>query len=299
MQNALKNPYLLLTLTALFWSGNAVAGKLAVGNISPHLLTLLRWVVACSILLPFAWPHLKRDWPLIRSRFWFLIIMGAIGFGVFNNLMYLALTYTSAINVAIEQAAMPLIVFAMNFILFRTRVTGFQIIGFVITMLGVTITATRGSLFALGNQSLNYGDLLMIFAIMVYGAYSVLIRNKPDIHLFSFLFMLAIAAFFGSIPFTLWEVLNGTINWPNQTGLGVILYAAVFPSLVSQLFWVMGLEKIGSNRGGLFINLVPIFGAILAILILGEQFQTFHAIGLVMVLGGIALAQQTGKSKPA
>ncbi|MEM9277994.1 MAG: DMT family transporter [Pseudomonadota bacterium] len=298
-QNLLTHPYLLLTITALVWGGNAVAGKLAVDHISPFLLTLLRWTVACAVLIPFALPHLKRDWQTIMKNLPFLMALGATGFAVFNNLMYLALNHTSAINVAIEQASMPLIVFALNYILFRTNITAFQVIGFIITLVGVAITVTRGNLFSLGEQSLNFGDVLMLCAIMVYGIYSVFLRNKPDIHLLSFLSVLGIAAFLATIPFAVYEYAAGKWIWPDAQGWGVVIYAALFPSVVSQLFWVMGLEKIGSNRGGLFINLVPIFGALLAILILGEQFETYHALGLVLVLGGIALAQKVSTPKTA
>lgn len=290
------NPYLLLTITALVWGGNAVAGKLAVGHVSPFLLTFLRWIIACCVLAPFAWPHLKKDWPKIRERLPFLIILGVVGFAVFNNLMYLALNYTTAINVSIEQASMPLIVFGLNYILFRTRVSTFQVIGFAITLTGVAVTATRGNLFSIAEQNLNFGDILMLGGILVYGIYSVLLKNKPDIHVMSFILVLGMAAILGTIPFAAYEYAIGATIWPDTKGWGVVVFAGLFPSLVSQLFWVMGLEKIGSNRGGLFINLVPIFGALLAVLILGEKFQLYHAIGLVLVLGGIALAQKTART---
>jgi len=291
--NPFTNPYLLLGITALVWGGNAVAGKLAAGHISPFLLTLFRWSFACLILFPFALPHLKKDWQTIKERYLFLFLMGATGFGLFNNLFYLSLNHTTAINVAIEQASMPLIVFALNYILFRTGVTAFQIIGFAITLVGVAVTATRGELFNIGNQQLNIGDLTLLVAIIFYGIYSVFLRNKPRIHLLSFIFTLGIAAWIMTIPFASYEALSRNLIWPDAQGWGVVIYAALFPSLVSQLFWVMGLEQIGSNRGGIFINLVPIFGALLAILILGEQFETYHAIGLALVLGGITLAQKT------
>ena len=289
----LAHPYVLLTITALVWGGNAVAGKLAVGHVSPFLLTHLRWMFACAVLLPFGLPHLRREWLEIRANLPFLVTLGIIGFAIFNNLMYLALNYTSAINVSIEQASMPLIVFALNYVLFRTRVTAYQVIGFIITLLGVLLTATRGDLLSIANQNLNVGDVIMLGAIMVYGIYSVFLKNKPQIHLLSLMSVLAIAAYIGTIPFAAYEYSSGSLIWPDFQGWGVVIYAALFPSLVSQLFWVMGLEKIGSNRGGLFINLVPIFGALLAIVILGEKFQLYHALGLTFVLGGIALAQKT------
>lgn len=295
--NMFMHPYLLLTITAMAWGGNAVAGKLAVGHVSPFLLTSIRWVLTCIILLPFALPYLKKDWQEIRKKLLFLFILGVVGFSVFNNLLYLSLTYTSAINVAIEQAAMPVIVFILNYILFKTRVTSYQIVGFIITLLGVTVTVTRGDLLDLFNLALNTGDIIMICAIMVYGTYTVYLKYKPDIHVVSFLSVLAVAAMFGTIPFLGYEIATNTIQWPDAQGWGVIVYAVIFPSIVSQLFWVIGLEKIGSNRGGLFINLVPIFGAIFAVILLGEAFQLYHAVGLALVLGGIALAQKAQITK--
>lgn len=288
----LTNPYFLLAVTAFIWGGNAVAGKLAAGHVSPFLLTWLRWLVASAVLFPFAWPHLKRDWPVIRNHLPFLAVMGATGFAIFNNLMYLSLNYTSAINVAIEQASMPLLVFVLNYLIFRTRVTTYQVIGFAITLIGVAVTVTRGNLLTINQQQLNIGDLYMLAAVMFYGIYSVFIRSKPDIHLLSFLAVLGLSAFVATIPFLVYEIVTDSLLWPDMQGWGVVIYAAILPSLVSQLFWVMGLEKIGSNRGGVFINLVPIFGALLAIVILGEQFHLYHAAGLVLVLGGIALAQR-------
>ncbi len=294
-QSILNNPYLLLIITAAVWGGNAIAGKLAVGHVSPFLLTSLRWVIACLVLLPFAMPYLKKDWALIRKHLPYLFIMGILAFSIFNNMMYLALTYTSAINVAIEQASMPIIVFVLNYILFRTGVTAYQIIGFIMTLVGVIITAARGDINGLINLTLNRGDIIMICAIMVYGIYSVYLKYKPDIHVLSFLSVLAVSALIGTIPFVGYEYMTNTAQWPDTQGWGVIFFAALFPSIVSQLFWVMGLDKIGSNRGGLFINLVPIFGSIFAVLILGEKFQAYHAIGLALVLGGIALAQKVRK----
>ncbi len=176
--STLSHPYLLLSLTALLWGGNAIAGKIGAGHVSPFLLTWLRWIIACFILIVFSINHLKHDFGTIKKHWLFLFLLGAFGFAIFNGLMYLALNHTTAINVAIEQASMPLIVFILNYLLFRTKVTTYQIIGFLITLIGVAITITRGNLFGLDYQSLNLGDLLMIGAIIVYGIYSVLLKKS-------------------------------------------------------------------------------------------------------------------------
>ena len=284
--------YALLTITALFWAGNAVAGKFAVGHISPFLLTTLRWTLACLVLFPFAFKHLKEDAPAIRANLPFLIFLGLCGFVVFNNIFYLALNYTTAINAAIVQAAMPLVVFILNFLIFRDRATKFQIVGFSLTLIGVILTATRGNPFGLSANSLNYGDVLMLLAVLAYGIYSVFISKKPSMHLFSFIFVLACASLMGSFVFTAIEAWMGNMIYPDFNGWSVVVYTAIFPSLVSQLFWVMGIERIGSNRGGVFINVVPIFAAGLAIILLGEQLELYHVAAILLVLGGVTLAQR-------
>jgi len=292
----LAHPYVLLATAALMWGGNAVAGKLAVGHISPFLLTTCRWALAVLILAPFAYSHLRRDWPQIRPRLVFMILLGATGFAVFNNLLYLALNHTTAINVAIEQASMPLFVFLLNWILFRTGVSLFQIIGFAITLTGVAVTVTRGGIIGTSELGINFGDFLMLVAVAVYGTYSVLLRRKPQVHVTSFIFVLALSALATSIPFTAYEIATDKIIWPDARALLIVVYTALGASLISQMAWVMGLDQIGSNRGGVFMNLVPIFGSLLAVVILEERFELYHGAGLILVLGGIALAEQTKKA---
>ena len=157
--------YVLLTVTALVWGANAVAGKLAVGHVSPLLLTTLRWLLAFCAILPFAWPHLVRDLPIIRANRIFLLLLGGVGFTGFNAMLYLALNYTSTINVVIEQAGMPLVIFLANFLLLRIAVSPLQFVGFALTLVGVAVTVSRGDLGALIALDLNRGDALMLLAI--------------------------------------------------------------------------------------------------------------------------------------
>jgi drug/metabolite transporter (DMT)-like permease len=290
-----RNAYLLLILTSLFWGGNAVAGKLAVGHVSPMVLTTLRWVFAALMLAPFAWPHLRRDWPLVRRNLAFLLVMGAVGFTAFNAALYSALQYTSTINVSIEQAALPMVIFAINFALFRLRVTWLQIAGFVISLVGVAFVASHGELRRLAELDVNFGDALMVAAILAYGAYTAALRYKPPVHWLSLLFVLVLAAVATSIPFAMWEASVGNAILPDARGWALVAYTAVFPSLLSQAFYIRGVELIGGNRAGLFINLVPIFGTLGAIVILAEPFFAYHAIAIVLVLGGIAMAEASGR----
>ena len=293
----LRNAYVLLILTTLFWGGNAVAGKFAVGHISPMLLTTLRWGMAAAVLAPFALPHLRRDWPTVRANLALLVALGAAGFYLFNAAMYLALTYTTAINVSIEQAGMPMLIFIANFVLYRMGVSPGQIVGFTLSLAGVALTATHGDLARLADLDVNRGDALMLGAIVLYGGYTVVLRHKPQIHWQSLILVMCVIAFIISLPFTAWEFAIGSLIVPDARGWAVAAYTAILPSLLSQAFYIRGVELIGANRAGLFVNLVPIFGTLLSIALLGEDFHPYHAVALAMVLGGIWLAEHSGRKR--
>jgi drug/metabolite transporter (DMT)-like permease len=290
-----RSAYLLLALTTLFWGGNAIAGKLAVGHVSPMLLTAMRWGMAMVILWLVGRKQLQSDWAIVRRNLPLLAALGFLGFAVFNIALYSALLYTTAINVSIEQAAMPMLIFAANFLLFRLRVTWLQIVGFVLSIAGVALTASHGNPGGLLSLNVNYGDLLMLIGVVVYSAYTVALRLKPAIHWQSLMIMLTGFAFVGTIPFLVSEFNAGVGIVPDAQGWGVVAYTVVFPSILAQIFYIWGVEMIGANRAGLFINLVPIFGTLLSVVILNETFHAYHAIAIVLVFGGIWLAETSGR----
>lgn len=287
--------YVLLVLTTTFWGGNAVAGKLAVGHVSPMILTSLRWAIAVSILLVIAGPQFWADRRRVLRHLPLLFAYGATGFALFNITLYSALNYTTAINVAIWQAAIPMFIFLLNFIIFRTRITIAQMIGFVLSVIGVAVVASGGSVERLMELAINFGDVLMALAGLLYAGYSVGLRYKPDLHWKTMMIAMAFAAMVVSLPFAYaeWQSPAGIV--PDARGWMVVLYTAIFPAIIAQVFFIRGVEMIGSNRAGLFVNLVPVIGTVLAILVLGEVFGLHHALALVLVIGGIWLAER----KPA
>jgi len=295
----LNSAYPLLLLTTLFWGGNTVAGKLAIGHVSPLALTTLRWVVALAILLPFALKPLRRDWPEIKKHLPLLGILGVVGFTCFNAIMYSALLWTSAVNVSIEQAAIPLVIIVVNFLVFRAKTTWLQLAGFLLSILGVGLTASHGDLARLTALDINFGDLLMLIAVLAYGLYTVALRFKPKIHWLSMITVLAAAALVSSFPLLAWEYASGTLIVPDLTGWVIVMYVSLMPSVLSQVFYIRGNELIGANRAGLFVNLVPIFGTLLSIVILGEEFHIYHAAALALVICGIWLAEYSGRKSEA
>lgn len=293
-----RTAYLLLLLTTLLWGGNSVAGKLAVGHVSPMVIVFLRWALAVLIMLPIGWRQLRQDWPVLRRHWLLLTVLGACGFTLFNAIFYTALNYTTAINVSIEQAGMPMLIIIANFLLFGLRVNRVQIVGVALTIAGVVLTACHGDPRQLLTLRLNFGDAIMLAAVLLYSGYSVLLRLKPALHWQSMILALSASALVTSLPFFIWEVASGKAIFPDAFGWGLTLYIAFGVSVASQVFYIRGNELIGANRAGLFINLVPIFGTLLSVLIVGEAFQLYQAVALVLVLGGIGLAELSGRKLP-
>jgi drug/metabolite transporter (DMT)-like permease len=291
--SASRAAYLLLTATALFWGGNAVAGKLAVGHIPPMTLTAVRWTMAFVVILAIGLPHLKKEWPRARRSLPVMLALGAAGFSLFNLALYSALQHTSAINVTIEQSGMPMVIFIANFALFGMRVGPVQVFGFLLSLVGVAVTASGGDLARLAALDINRGDAIMLIAILAYGGYTVALRYKPAVKWQTLMIVMSFSGMVTSWPFALWEQQSATAFLPDMTGFAVAAYTAIFPSILAQVFYMRGLELIGSNRAGLFINLVPVFGTLLAILILGEQFHPYHALALSLVIGGIWLSERS------
>lgn len=290
-----KNAYLLLLATTLFWAGNAIAGKLAVGHVSPMLLNAARWGFMLAIMVAIGRQHLVADRPAIRAQWIFLLVMGVLGFTVFSVAMYSALIFTSATNVSIEQGGIPLFVFLASFLLFGTRTTRGQIAGFMLSFAGVIVTATNGDIYNLIHLKMNVGDLLMLLAIIAFGIYTAALRRKRAMHWMSLMTALCLGAIVGAVPFVVAEAVAGTLILPDMQGWMVIGYAVIFPSLLAQVFYVRAVEEIGGNRASIFINLLPVWGALLSVVILGEAFQTYHAIALAMVVAGVLMAEYSGR----
>lgn len=288
--------YFFLVVATLLWAGNTIAGKLAVGHISPMLLNLARWSIAFALIVAVSLPQLRRDRVLMLRHWPLLLAYGAFGYAAFNALLYRALTLTSGINAAIEQAVIPMLIFIINYTFFRIRASFAQLFGFVLTIAGIAVTASHGDLAALLELDVNFGDLLVVAAAAIYALYTVGLRWKPAIGWQSLMAASAFGAIIGALPLFLWEIAGEGFTMPDARGWLIVLYAALLPSLISQIFWVKGVEGIGANRAGLFINLIPVFGTVLSVAFLGERLSTFHIVALAFVTAGIAIAEK-GKPK--
>jgi drug/metabolite transporter (DMT)-like permease len=293
MQSAWTNPILLLVLTTLVWGAHSVVGRLAVGQIGPMTLTCLRWAVALIPILITARPSLRQDWPALRACWIYLAVMGASGYTAFNALFYLAAHHTSALNLSIIQGAIPALVLLGARAFLGVRFGVLQALGAVVTMVGVVVIAAQGDLAKLQALAFNSGDVMMVVAAVLYAGYTIGLRQRPNVSGVSMLAAMAIAAFVTSVPLMIWEILSGGFVWRTWGGLLVLAFVALGPAFISQLMFMRGVELIGPGRAGVFVNLVPVFGAIMAVVILGEPFAGYHVVALLLVVGGIAIAQRS------
>ncbi len=290
--------YLLLIVTTWCWGLNAIFSKLAVGEISPMQLVTFRWLGVVILLAIFARKHIIRDWPILRRHLPFLCVMGSCGFTAFNALFYVAGHHTTAINIGILQGSIPIYVLLGSWLLWRHQVTRVQVLGWFITMLGVIIVAAGGDLNELQSLSVNRGDLFMLIACLLYAAYSIGLSRKPNVSAFGLFAIMATVAWLVSIPLVAIETYQQGWQMPSPIGWTIALLTTLLPSLVAQTFFIKSVTLIGPGRAGVFVNLVPVFASIMAVVFLRESFQTHHALSLILVLGGIGLSEM-GRVKQA
>jgi drug/metabolite transporter (DMT)-like permease len=287
-----NQPYLLLSITAMCWAGNAIVGRLAAGHIPPVTLSFLRWSFAFLLILPLAWRHLVQDWPAIRGKLGVMVTLSLSGIACFNTLQYWALEHTQALNTLLLQSAGPLIVAVWSLILLGVRLTLAQAVGILLSLMGVLLILLQGDLTALSNIRFNKGDLIFIMALVIFGFYSVMTLKRPAIHSLSF-----VAFTFGCgaaclIPLWIWELISRPVMRLDANNLLSLFYVAVFPSTLAYLCFNRGVQLIGANRAAPFFHLVPVFGAAMAIAFLGERPQLFHIVGFALVLTGVYVASR-------
>src|ERR1700719_240585 len=287
-----NQPYLLLSITALCWAGNAIVGRLAAGHIPPVTLSFLRWSLAFLIILPFAWKHLGADWGAIRDRLGTMIMLSITGISAFTSMQYWSLEHTTALNTLLLQSAGPLFVAVWSLILLGVRLTLAQAIGVAVSLSGVLVIILHGDLTALTNIAFNRGDIIFTLALAIFGLYSVMSLRRPNIHSLSF-----VAFTFGCgaaclIPFLIFELFTRPVMQLDIPNLLSLLYVAVFPSTIAYLCFNRGVQLIGANRAAPFFHVVPVFGSAMAIVFLGERPQAFHFIGFALVLIGVFVASR-------
>ena len=260
-------------------------------------LSCVRWIGAFFMLLPFAWPHLKADWPVLRARLPLMVVLSATGFALNNALSYWALQYTQALNALLIQSSGPLFVALWSLLLFGVRLTLAQFAGIAMSLAGVLTIILHGDLAALASIEFNRGDLMFASALLAFGLYSALMPRRPVTHQLSLIMFTTGCGALLLLPFSIWEYRGGSTLQFDALTLATLVYVVIFPSTLAYLFFNRGIALIGPNRAAPFLHLVPVFGSVMAIVLLGEQPRLFHLIGYVLVLAGVVIASRQASAK--
>ena len=281
--------YLLLTVPPFCWAANAVLARGVVELIPPVSFAFWRWTTAFLIIAPFALGQAKKDWRSVIGNWKILLFLSVCGISSFNTLLYTAVQTTTAINCALIQTTMPAVIILISMAVFKDKITKPQAAGVGMCIFGALLVVLRGKFSNLLHLVFVEGDLLMVIAVVMYALYSSFLRKRPGIHPISFLFYTFGVGSAALLPLYLWERAYRQLPSLNYTVVASVLFVAVFPSIVAYFCWNRGVEIIGANKAGLFINLTPVFAAAMAMIWLDEPLRIFQVSGMLLILTGMVL----------
>ena len=294
MKNNNKLAYFILILTTIFWSGNFIVGKAAsMFQIPPFSLNFYRWFFAGLILLPFTYKEIIKNKKYILDNLGFFIILGITSITIFNSIVYYSLYYTQVISGILMISTIPVWIIFISSILNIEKTNIFQILGVILSLIGVIFIITKADLDLIKNLDFNKGDLSMVVAMFSWAIYSALLKSKKyEISQVSLLEVVIICGLIFLIPIYFIEM-----NMGNQIILGkpfylILTYVVIFPGLAAFFFWIKGISIIGANRAGIFLHLMPIMGAVMAMLIFDEKFMYYHFLGAIFIIAGITISNK-------
>jgi len=285
-------PYLLLLVSAASWGGNWVAARAIYLDVPPFALVFWRWALAAAVLFPFVARQLRDDAPLIRRHLPAIFGFGVIGTAGFTMFGYWGVRYTTAVNATLLNAALPAFIVPLSWWLHRLTVSGRQATGLALSFAGAVCIISAGSMQALLRLSLNPGDMLLLCGALLWAFYTVLLKWRPPLRPLSFVFATVAAGALFSAPFYAGELWTGATMTVSPKTVAAIGYLAVFPSLVAYICWNHAVRLVGPNVAGFFNPLIPVFGAVFAMIFLGEQLYPYHLAGFALALAGVALTSK-------
>ncbi|MGK0298437.1 MAG: drug/metabolite transporter (DMT)-like permease [Gammaproteobacteria bacterium] len=282
-------PVLLLFCAVLFWSGHNVVAKGMIPYVPPLSFTFIRWMLASLIILPFSWSFIRNDWAIARKSWKRLLLIAVTGISAFNTFLYIALQTTTAINVGLISSIFPVTIALFSFLILKIKLNKLQLLAMLVCFIGVIVIIFKGDMSFLTRLVFVEGDLWMLAGVFCGALYPVLLHKKPDIHGFSLLTILILFGTLVSFPLFLFDIFMGDYIQMNQQVIVGLFYISIFPSLLSYMFWNRGIEMVGANRAGLYLNLVPILTAIMAYVFIDEIISWYHYAGLMMIISGMIL----------
>ena len=292
-KNFFTNPYLLLTLTALFWSGNMVLGRGIRADVPPMALAFWRWAIAFMLVLPLALPHFKSQWPLLKQGWKPVLILGLIGVGGYNTFAYIALQYTSATNAVLLNSFIPVATIAISWAFLGKHLKRIEGMGVIVSLCGALTIVARGDLNVLLHLNLNLGDAWMLLAVAVWAIYTVGLAWRPSgVHPMLMLAAMTAVGLAAMFPAYLWEMASGRQINVYPGSLASLAYVGIFPSFLGYIFYNRGVAEVGASKASLFIHLMPVFGTILSAIFLSEIPLWYHYFGIGLIFCGIWLTMK-------
>ncbi len=293
-----QKAFVFLILATLFWSGNFIVGKAAsIYEIPPFTLNFYRWTFAWLILAPFTLKEIIQKKDHILKNIKLILVLGITSITIFNSIVYYSLNFTQVISGVLMISTIPVMIIFFSWVFKIEKTSIFQILGVILSLIGVAIIVTKADFDLLINLDFNKGDLWMVVAMFSWAMYSALLRKKNfNLSQTSLLEVIISAGLILLIPAYLIEMSLGFKLNMNLPFILTLSYVVLFPGLASFICWIKGIAIIGSNRSGIFLHLMPIFSTILAMLIFGEKFMNFHLFGAAFIIGGIFLSSKKVKN---
>ena len=288
----------MLVCATLFWAGNFMVGKFAFfSNIPPMSLVFFRWSLVWLILLPFTYREIIKSKDIILSNLPFLFFLALTSVGLFNSFTYLSLVHTQVINASLFNTAIPAIIILLCFLFKIEKTNKYQILGLIISVLGILSIITKLNLEIILSLNFNKGDLIMIGGVISWGLYSSFLKKKKfTLPLLTLVHILCTLGLIFILPQFLYEFSQGQRIDLNLNLLYILIFLALFPSIGSYYCWAGAVSIIGANRAGIFLSLIPLFSTIMAIFFYNEQFQFFHLIGAILIIFGLFLSNKEIKN---
>jgi drug/metabolite transporter (DMT)-like permease len=289
--------YAFPLIAVLIWSVNTVVSKLAAGVIGPAEISFYRWLLAALLFTPFALSPVLRNWPAIRPQLGKIIVLGLLGMVLYQSLAYYAAYMTTATHMGIINALTPMMVLALSLPVLQQRLTAGAVIGALLSIVGVLVVVSSGNLSGLLVSGVGPGDALMLLAMLSYSAYVVMLKRwgMKDVPALQLMYLQAVVAAVALFPLYLFSAKVGF----TAANVPLVLYASLFASMAAPVLWMRAVARIGPSRASMFFNLIPVFTALIAAAIIGESLEAYHAIGGLMTIGGVLLAELWKTAPPA
>jgi len=294
VSNKNYSAYLFLVLATFCWSGNFIVGKFAtVYEIPPLTLNVFRWISVWFILIPFTYKEIFENLPYIKKNWLVISFMGVITISTFNSVVYFALNYTQVINAVLMLSAIPAATIVLSSLMKIEETNIFQLLGLVLSIIGIGSIISNGDIQKIISLDFNKGDMWMLVCVITWSLYSTLLKkNNFKFSQFTLIQLMVSVGILFLIPQFFYEKSIGLELSLDKNFILILIYVAIFPAIAAYYFWQKGIEIIGPNRASMFIQLMPLFSAVMAIIIFKEKFELYHFVGAIFILSGIYLSNR-------